>query len=49
MDADVRPHEQLFAVEKLQLLHMRLKDDFDPTTPEAKAAWQESQKAGATA
>jgi peroxiredoxin len=33
----------------LQELHMRLKDDFDPTTPEAKAAWQESQKAGATA
>jgi hypothetical protein len=28
----------------LQDLHRRIKPDFDPTTPEARAAWQEGRK-----
>jgi peroxiredoxin len=33
----------------LQEIHMRIKPDFDPTTPEARAAWESAQTATATA
>jgi peroxiredoxin len=33
----------------LQEIHMRIKADFDPTTPEARAAWDAEQAAGAAA
>ena len=33
----------------LQEIHMRIKPDFDPTTPEARAAWNAQQAAGAAA
>jgi hypothetical protein len=34
--------------EDLETLFRRIKGDFDPTTPEAKAAWAELQAAGTT-
>lgn len=39
--------EQLWA--DLAELHMRIKPDFDPTTSEARAAWEEEQQAAAPA
>ena len=33
----------------LQEIHMRIKPDFDPTTPEARAAWDAQQAADAAA
>ena len=39
--------EQLWA--DLQDLHRRIKDDYDPTVPEVRAAWEESQQAAAPA
>jgi peroxiredoxin len=33
--------------EDLQDLHRRIKEDFDPTVPEVRAAWMEANKAGA--
>ena len=37
--------QQLWA--DLQEIHMRIKADYDPTTPEARAAWDASQAAAA--
>ena len=31
----------------LQEIHMRIKPDFDPTTPAARAAWEREQTAAA--
>ena len=33
----------------LQEIYKRLKEDFDPTTPQARAKWEEAQKAAAPA